>query len=159
MIQNKILIFIKICIILIWLILVYPIYSIEYNNKKITLYDRIGIVEIAKRYLGTPYKSGGQTPKGFDCSGFTMYVYKKAGYDIPRSTKFQYLKLKPVKIPKKGDLVFFDINGRGISHVGLYIGNFKFIHAPRTGKVVEIVDIRNPYWKKRYRGARSYFND
>jgi D-gamma-glutamyl-meso-diaminopimelic acid endopeptidase CwlS/peptidoglycan endopeptidase LytE len=133
--------------------------SFEYKTKKITLYDREGIVLISKQYLGVPYKSGGTTPAGFDCSGFTMFVYQKAGYKLPRSTKAQYDYLKPIKVPKKGDLVFFDIDGNGISHVGIYLGEFKFIHAPSTGKRVEIVDLRNQYWKKRYRGSRTYFED
>lgn len=127
------------------------------SDKRVTLYDRKGIVEISKQYLGYPYKPGGNTPSGFDCSGFVQFVYKKAGYNLPRTTKDQYFKLKPVKIPSKGDLIFFKINSPDISHVGIYIGNFQFIHAPSSGKFVEIQDIRMEYWKKRYAGSRSFF--
>lgn len=141
----------------------FPFYLIggekETNTKKITLYDREGIVEISKRYIGFPYKSGGNTPEGFDCSGFTQYVYKKAGYSLPRTTVDQYNLLEPVKIPKKGDLVFFSIYNNKVSHVGIYIGDFQFIHSPRTGKKVEIADLRNSYWKKHYIGARKFFVD
>ncbi|MCS7204478.1 MAG: C40 family peptidase [Leptospiraceae bacterium] len=129
----------------------------ESKDRRVTLADRNGIVEIAKSYIGTPYKEGGDTPKGFDCSGFTMFVYRKAGYKIPRTTKDQYLQLEPVKKPKIGDLVFFKLESNSVSHVGIYIGNFQFIHAPSTGKSVEISDLRNPYWRKRYVGSRSYF--
>jgi len=132
---------------------------IDFKEKKITLYDRDAIVQLAESYLGAPYKAGGSDPSGFDCSGFVMYVYKKAGYRLPRTTKDQYDSLKPVKKPKKGDLVFFSIDGNHIDHVGLYIGNFKFIHAPSSGKTIEIANLRNDYWKKRYKGSRSYFND
>jgi len=132
---------------------------IAFEEKKIILYDRDAIVQLAESYLGAPYKAGGSDPSGFDCSGFVMYVYKKAGYRLPRTTKDQYDSLKPVKKPKKGDLVFFSIDGNHIDHVGLYLGNFKFIHAPSSGKTIEIANLRNDYWKKRYKGSRSYFND
>lgn len=135
------------------------LYSNDYNEKKITLYDRTGIVNIAKQYLGYPYKPGGSSPSGFDCSGFVMYVYNKGGYKLPRTASDQFTVLRPVKVPKPGDLVFFKINNHSISHVGIYIGDFLFIHAPSSGKKVEIVDIRSEYWKKRYVGSRSYFLD
>ncbi|MDH5654658.1 MAG: C40 family peptidase [Spirochaetia bacterium] len=114
------------------------------------------ILKIAEQFLGLPYKFGGNTPEGFDCSGFTGYVYKKAGIKIPRDTRDQFKALNPVKTPKKGDLVFFKITGNKISHVGIYAGNYKFIHSPRTGKNVEYTDIRIDYWKKRYAGSRTY---
>ncbi len=136
----------------------FSIFSYESNlEKKITVKDKEEIVKIAKQYLGYPYKSGGNTPNGFDCSGFTQFVYKKAGYVLPRTTSDQYFYLEPIKIPQKGDLVFFTIYRNQVSHVGLYIGNFKFIHAPRTGKSVEIADLRNPYWKKHFVGSRRVF--
>ncbi|MFN3603823.1 MAG: C40 family peptidase [Leptonema sp. (in: bacteria)] len=125
------------------------------REKKITLELREEVVKIAKKFLGTPYKAGGNTPTGFDCSGFTQYVYKQIGYTLPRTTTDQYFTLEKIKIPKKGDLVFFSLYKNQVSHVGIYIGNLKFIHSPRTGKSIEIADLKNPYWKKRYIGSRS----
>jgi cell wall-associated NlpC family hydrolase len=124
----------------------------DYNN-----YSN-NIVNTAKKYLGVSYKYGGNDPGGFDCSGFTMYVYKKNRIRIPRSTNEQFTSGKRVKIREAnpGDLVFFDINGRGISHVGIYTGNYRFIHAPRTGKNVSYANLKNPYWKKRFKGIVTY---
>lgn len=113
------------------------------------------IVSIAKQYLGTPYRYGGTTPAGFDCSGFTGYVYKRAGIKLPRDARDQFRQLTEQKVPKPGDLVFFKIDGSSISHVGIYVGNLKFIHSPRTGRSVEIADMRIAYWKTRYAGART----
>lgn len=128
------------------------------NNEDPYSEKRREIVEIARTYIGTPYKAGGSDPRGFDCSGLTMYVYKQAGIRLPRTTTDQYFTLQPVKRPREGDLVFFRLESRDVSHVGIYIGNFQFIHAPSSGKKVEIADLRNPYWKKSYAGSRSYFD-
>jgi len=115
------------------------------------------IVEIARQYLGVPYRFGGMSPSGFDCSGLVKYVYSRASIDVPRDARDQFRILTPISVPRPGDLVFFKISGDTISHVGIYSGNFRFIHAPRTGKTVEFADIRNPYWKQRYAGARTAF--
>jgi len=116
------------------------------------------ILKIAKTQLGRPYRYGGLNPRtGFDCSGLIHYSYKKAGISIPRTTKQLYSASRPVKRKhlKAGDLVFFRINRRTISHVGLYIGNNKFIHAPSSGKKVNIANMNDKYWKKRFsRGGR-----
>ncbi len=119
--------------------------------------DGQGIVSTAQKYLGTPYRYGGNSPAGFDCSGFTSYVYKKSGYRLPRATTGQYGKLNPVRAPKVGDLVFFRTSGKRISHVGIYVGDYQFIHAPSSGKTVSYADIRNSYWKPRYAGSRTIF--
>lgn len=129
----------------------------EVADRRTTLYDGEGIIEIAKKYLGVPYKFGGQTPDGFDCSGFTGYVYKKAGYSLARDAGVQYNEMKPIKVPRVGDLVFFKIDGQKVSHVGIYVGNLTFIHAPSTGKKVSYADMRIAYWKQRYAGARTVF--
>lgn len=114
------------------------------------------IPKTAIQYEGVPYKFGGNTPSGFDCSGLSSYVYAKNGIKIPRSASHQYKELKSVKIPKPGDLLFFKIsNNNKVSHVGIYLGNNKMIHAPREGKPVSIVSIKNSYWKKTYAGART----
>lgn len=128
------------------------------DNKDSLPADRQKIIQAAKKYLGTPYKYGGADPSGFDCSGFTGYVYKKFGVDLNRSAKAQFSQGEPVSKPKPGDLVFFNTSGSDVSHVGIYTGNLKMIHAPRTGKNVEITSLNIKYWKSRYRGARSVIN-
>ena len=129
----------------------------EVNHRRITVYDGGGIVQLARQYLGVPYRSGGNTPSGFDCSGLTSFVYKEAGYSIPRSASSQYNALRPVRVPEVGDLVFFRTDGSSISHVGIYLGNYRFIHAPSSGKTVSIADLRLKYWKNSYAGARTIF--
>lgn len=114
------------------------------------------VITEAKKYIGTPYLWGGNTPAGFDCSGFSKYVFEKVGISLPRTAATQYSGLKPVSSPSPGDLVFFSTYAPGPSHLGIYIGDNKFIHAgSSTG--VTITDMNNPYWKPRYLGARTAF--
>ena len=124
-------------------------------------YLRNEIVRTAKQYIGLPYRWGGESPDtGFDCSGLTMVVYQLNGLDLPRSSRQQWKAGRPVKRSQleRGDLVFFaTAGGRRVSHVGIYTGNGKFLHAPRRGREIEIVSLSNGYYKRRYLGARSYF--
>ncbi len=94
------------------------------------------VVRIAVKELGTPYRYGGMSPSGFDCSGLVAYVYGKLGVDLPHNAAAQYAYGRPVRGGKlhPGDLVFF----HGLGHVGLYIGRGKIIHAPQSGERVEI---------------------
>ncbi|MFT8321319.1 MAG: C40 family peptidase [Bacillus sp. (in: firmicutes)] len=112
------------------------------------------ITSIATKYIGTPYKFGGTTPKGFDCSGFVGYSYKKTGKKLPRTAADMYKKGKKVtkKKLKKGDLVFFSTYKKGASHVGIYMGDNKFIHSSSQG--VKIDKLSNTYWKANYYGAK-----
>jgi len=106
------------------------------------------VVSIAMQYLGCPYVWGGASPSGFDCSGFVMYVYNKVGVSLPHSSRLQYGCGQPVSRSElqPGDLVFFY---DPISHVGIYIGDGKMIHAAGRGKDVRISDV----WTKNYYGA------
>lgn len=121
-------------------------------------YSRNRIVRTAKRYLGVIYKYGGSSPRGFDCSGYVKYVYKRNGMSLPRSASRQYYSGRKVSLRRAmpGDLVFFKTSSRRISHVGIYLGNFRFIHAPRSGKRVSYADMKKSYWKKRYIGSVSF---
>jgi cell wall-associated NlpC family hydrolase len=94
------------------------------------------IVEIARHYLGTPYRWAGASPSGFDCSGFVMYVYSRVGIKLPHSSWMLWGVGKPVarRNLRPGDIVFF----RGLGHVGIYVGGGRFIHSPQTGDVVRI---------------------
>lgn len=115
------------------------------------------VVLIAKQYLGVPYVWGGEMPSGFDCSGFVQYVHRRLGVDLSRTTYTQVDEGITVSREdlKQGDLVFFKKNG-DIHHVGIYIGNNQFIHAPQTGDKVKISNLsdRNDYYT-----ARRIIND
>jgi cell wall-associated NlpC family hydrolase len=105
---------------------------------------------IASHMLGRPYRYGGASPQGFDCSGLVYYSYNKAGYKVPRTSQRQYRDSLPVKHAERreGDLLFFRIEGK-VSHVAVYLGNNNFIHAPSSGKRVGIASLDQPYWKQR----------
>lgn len=107
---------------------------------------------------GIKYKYGGSSPEtGFDCSGFVHYVYSKAAnLKLPRTSRGISRIGQSVNKNEltAGDLVFFNTTRRAFSHVGIYIGNGKFIHAPRTGSVVRVESMHTSYWKKRFNGAK-----
>ena len=130
----------------------------EYNYKPT---GAIAVVEEAKKYIGTPYRYGGSSPKGFDCSGFTSYIYKKYGVTLNRTAAGQ--ASNGVRVSKSelvcGDLVFFNTYGNGIGHVGIYIGDGEMIHAPYSGRTVCIESINTGYYASRYVGATRIFQD
>jgi murein DD-endopeptidase len=117
------------------------------------------IVQTANRYVGAPYRWGGATPHGFDCSGFVMYVYRKNGIRVGRSVRSQFYRGRRITVRelKPGDLVFFQTERNRFSHVGIYSGELHFIHAPSSGKNVSYASMRNSYWRKRYIGGVTYF--
>jgi cell wall-associated NlpC family hydrolase len=114
-------------------------------------------------YIGVPYRWGGSSPvTGMDCSGLVQLVFRNSvGIDLPRTaleqsaqgTRVNQIELKP------GDLVFFNTIGENISHVGIYVGSGKFLHAPATGKLVRIDKLSAKFWKQRYITARRMIND
>ena len=118
------------------------------------------MVVAAMAYLGVPYRRGGiSADEGFDCSGFTRHVFENTiGLLLPRRADQQAKlpELAPVgrEELKPGDLVFFNTMRRAFSHVGIYVGEGRFIHAPRTGGEVRIEDMRTAYWSQRFNGAR-----
>ena len=115
------------------------------------------MVEIAKKCLGVPYVWGGESMKGFDCSGLVYYVLKNLGYSPKRTASTQYKMGTYVEKGdlQAGDLVFFAGTSKaGISHVGIYVGDGKFIHAPHTGDVVKYSDLTSGYYANHYYGAR-----
>ena len=113
--------------------------------------------------LGVPYKRGGTSEeKGFDCSGFVRHIFEKSvGLVLPRRAEEQAKVTEEINRSelKPGDLVFFNTMKRTFSHVGIYIGDGKFIHAPRPGKSVRVDDMREAYWQKRFNGARRVQSD
>lgn len=120
------------------------------------------VIDRAHALLGTPYKMGGTSVKqGFDCSSFLVYLFKtEANIHLPRTTSAMHRSTAATvkrDALQPGDAVFFRGNGRGqVSHVGLYIGEGKFIHSPRTGKSVRIDSLANNYWKKNYTTAKRF---
>lgn len=127
---------------------------------KAAAYTGQDIVTISKKYLGVPYLYGGTTTRGFDCSGYTKYVYNEAGITIKRTAAEQYTQGKAVQRAnlQPGDLVFFSSNGKSISHVGIYTGENSFISST-TSKGVSIASMNNTYWKPIYVGAKRIINN
>lgn len=113
------------------------------------------IVKEALSLRGVPYQWGGESPSGFDCSGFVQYVFEKNGVTIPRTTGSQWADGTSISTPQVGDLVFFHTYRSTASHVGIYIGNNKFVDASSSHGVT-ISSMDNSYWKSRYLGAKRY---
>jgi cell wall-associated NlpC family hydrolase len=109
------------------------------------------IAYLAKSLLGSPYKYGGTSPRGFDCSGLVYYTHGKLGIRTPRTSLQQYNNSKHIKLNElhAGDLVFFRLNKSKVSHVGIYIGKGRFVHAPKSGKRVSVNYLNDDYWKPR----------
>ena len=111
-----------------------------------------GVVGVAMQFLGVPYVWGGASPSGFDCSGFSMYVYAAMGVSLPHHAASQYNMGTPVSRDQlqAGDLVFFN----GLGHMGIYIGGGQFIHAPHSGDVVKISSLSDSWYASTWVGAR-----
>lgn len=138
---------------------VQPVSNVRKINPRKSL--RMSIVKTAHRFIGTPYQWGGESAsRGFDCSGLTMTVYRLNGLALPRNSRSQFKTGTLIKRDdlEKGDLVFFATDGRRrVSHVGIYTGLDKFVHAPGRGKRIRISSMTNKYYKRRFMGARRYF--
>ncbi|MGW8246761.1 MAG: C40 family peptidase [Acidiferrobacterales bacterium] len=114
----------------------------------------------ATKLVGARYHYGGNSPsRGFDCSGLVQYSYKLAGVRIPRNTRYQFEHSRYIRRSelRKGDLLFFNQEGKRFSHVGIYIGNNKFVHAPSSGKRVRVSRISNPYWSRHLASTRRLY--
>jgi cell wall-associated NlpC family hydrolase len=120
----------------------------------------VSLVHTAKTLMGTPYRWGGTGPAAFDCSGLVMYVHRQFGYEVPRTAAQQYKEATRVKRRdlQPGDLVFFKLSGRKISHVGIYTGDDYFIHAPQSGGRVRLASLDNAYFRKRFAGAGRFYD-
>lgn len=105
---------------------------------------------------GTPYRYGGNTPRGFDCSGLVQYSYARAGARVPRSTEGLWSFSSPISTRslRPGDLLFFNQLGKRSSHVAIYVGRERFVHAPSTGKHVTVGNLTDRYWQRHLESAR-----
>ena len=114
------------------------------------------LISTALRFRGVPYRNGGSDPSGFDCSGFVQYVFGQLGTLLPREVRDQYRSGRSVDLDdvKAGDLLFFETEGRGASHVGVAIGGGEFVHAPSSRGVVRVERYDAAYWARRFVGAR-----
>ncbi len=114
------------------------------------------VIKTAKKYIGTRYRFGGTTPKGFDCSGFVQFIFKQNGFAIPRTADEQYKlgqRIKKRAELEPGDLVFFSTYEKGASHCGVYLGKNQFIHVS-SSKGVRIDSLDDSYWKPRWYGGK-----
>ena len=129
---------------------------VPFGKIILTKVQAAAIVVTAKKYIGVPYVFGGDTPAGFDCSGFVQYVFKQNGLKLPRLADEQYNLGKEAKISElsPGDLVFFTTYEPGASHCGIYVGSRKFLHTS-SSRGVRIDDLDNEYWLPRFFGAKK----
>ena len=122
--------------------------------------DGYALVGTALSLRGTPYRNGGADPQGFDCSGFTQYVFSQYGLSLPREVREQYRVGKSIAAEDlaPGDILFFTTTDPGPSHVAIAIGGDQFVHAPSSTGVVRVEHLSSSYWSPRYLGARRINN-
>ena len=115
-----------------------------------------GIIQTALDFLGVPYRDGGSDPSGFDCSGLMQWVFARHGTELPREARDQFRVGRPINLKDvlPGDLIFFETVSRGASHVGMVIGEGRFVHAPSSNGVVRVEPYTANYWIRRFVGVR-----
>jgi cell wall-associated NlpC family hydrolase len=128
------------------------------QHPPVTAEQRQALVRQARAMLGTPYRYGGSSPRGFDCSGLVQYSHAQTGITVPRMARDQRRHARPVPVSRlqPGDLVFFALPESKGDHVGIYVGNGEFIHAPSSGKRVSRSRLDQHYWRERLVAAGSY---
>jgi len=119
-------------------------------------FDAYALTGTALTLRGMPYRNGGSDPRGFDCSGFTQYVFGQHGIALPREVKDQFDLGRPVKVDEiaPGDLLFFTTVAPGASHVAIALGGDEFVHAPSSTGVVRVEHVSTAYWAQRFVAAR-----
>lgn len=127
-----------------------PISSVPAVSRGVTKPRHVA-ADTAVTMIGTPYRYGGSTPKGFDCSGLVQYSYSAAGVKVPRTSGDQYGSATPISLTdaEPGDLLFFRYDHK-ISHVAIYLGDERFVHAPSSGKTVSVASLRDPHYQQHF---------
>jgi cell wall-associated NlpC family hydrolase len=144
-----------------WLVLVLLLAGCTPFQREVPGASTTGAVlaQAAVGQVGAPYRYGGADPKGFDCSGLVSYVHRQAGISVPRTAAQQFAAARPVS-PRElqpGDLVFFRIESRDVSHVGVYVGSRRFVHAPQSGGRVNVASLDDEYYRKRLVGTGRFW--
>jgi len=118
------------------------------------------LADFALRLRGAPYRYGGATREGFDCSGLVFYSHRQLGVPVPRTSREQAEDAREIKESKlrRGDLVFFKIGSRQVNHVGIYIGDRRFVHAPGAGKPVTVNSMDDEYYEQRFASAGRFWD-
>ena len=118
------------------------------------------LADVALRLRGAPYRYGGATREGFDCSGLVFYSHRQLGVAVPRTSREQAEDAREIKESKlrRGDLVFFKIGSRKVNHVGIYIGDHRFVHAPGAGKPVTVNSLDDEFYAERFSSAGRFWN-
>ncbi|HEV2109977.1 MAG TPA: C40 family peptidase [Gammaproteobacteria bacterium] len=113
------------------------------------------VSKLVEQQVGAPYRYGGDTPQGFDCSGLVEYIYAQAGVKLPRTAEGQFNAMPRVAYAavQPGDILFFRSDSGNLMHVGIYIGSHWFVHAPDSGKAVSAARLDSDYWKGHFLGA------
>jgi cell wall-associated NlpC family hydrolase len=119
------------------------------------------IIQTALGFLGVPYRNGGTDPSGFDCSGLVQWVFARHGTALPREVRDQFSVGRTIDLDdvRPGDLIFFETVSRGASHVGMVIGEGRFVHAPNSSGVVRVEPYTANYWMRRFVGVRRVIDD
>jgi cell wall-associated NlpC family hydrolase len=117
------------------------------------------VLQAAESRIGAPYRYGGAGPDGFDCSGLVAYAHRQAGITVPRTAAEQYSQALPVdrRALRPGDLVFFRLSGRDVGHVGIYVGDDRFVHAPQSGGHVRFASLQDEWYRQRFVGAGRFY--
>jgi murein DD-endopeptidase len=136
-----------------------PQFSIAPSEVNLPANERV--LAIARQFVGIPYRMGGASPAGFDCSGLVYYSFRQAGITVPRTSASQHQAARPISLDelRSGDLLFFKIKPQRVSHVGIFVKDDLFLHAASTGKNVTYSRLGEPYWKKRLAGAGRFVAD
>lgn len=116
------------------------------------------VISTARKMVGAPYRYGGSSPSGFDCSGLVSYAYRSAGIRVPRTSSEQFRQSDRVSFQnlQPGDLLFFRLSPPKVSHVAIYDRDGRFIHAPSSGQRVSYASLDNPYWRTHLVGAGRF---
>ena len=116
------------------------------------------VLEVAQSRIGAPYRYGGSGPDAFDCSGLVTYAHRQIGIAVPRTAAEQFDAATPVQRSelRPGDLVFFRLDSRNVSHVGIYAGDDRFVHAPQSGGHVRMASLDDDWYRRRYAGAGRF---